>query len=444
MAVRNLWSLFNLRESPFFQESLQAGEGPRPIEQLFVGRDDEVRRILDTIGSGGGSSRQAICGLPGVGKSSLAQYIKTQASEDRFLSAPDAVALGYADDTDIVAIRILGYVYEAIVAYAGGEVPDHEAVEDTRQLVRAFRTTSVSGGISTPLGAVSGGRSTNYVTAGTVRPRAVLGDLLRRLAVVVRHELRCAGVIVHLNNLENLSEASAAQAASVLRDLRDPALLADGYHWLLVGTTDAMRAVVFSTDQVRTVVEGPRVLSPLPLDDVFAVLERRYDTLRVDPARAVVAPVTDDVVEELFALCRGDLRAMMAALHVAAHELLSYGREVTSPLTLPDVRAVLRERYADEIYARIGGDVARIAVLAEHLPPGGTFAQKEAAQWWGVGQPETSRSIRAMMAAGYVVEVSGVAGGEGDGEPRGEKRGSRGPRPRWYALGGAARLVFDP
>jgi hypothetical protein len=436
MPVRNLWSLFNLKESPFFQEALQVGTSHRPVEQLFVGRQPEVTRILNTIGSGGGSSRQAISGSPGVGKSSLAQYIKAQVLHDGLLSAPEPVALGHADDIDTVATRILGYVYEAVITAGDARVRKHEVVEDVRQLVRAFRTIGLSGGVSLPMGGFSLGHSLTHVNPPTVRPSAVLGDLLRRLIGVVRQRLRASGVIVHVNNLENLSEADAVNAAHIMRDLRDQALLIDGYHWLLVGTSEAIRTVVFSTDQVRTVVEGPRLLSPLPLDDVLTILSRRYAALREKVHRPIIPPVADDVVRDLFTLFRGDLRGTMAALHTAAQELLSFGEHVTSPLNRADVRAVLHERYREELSARLGNEAERVERLARYVKPDGTFVQKQASQWWDVSQTETSRTMTSLIRSGYVIELAE--------ESKPVRPLQRGRRPVMYALSGAARLVFDP
>lgn len=457
MSVRNVWFLFNLKESPFYQEALQVGDGPRPVEQLFVGRHKDVTRILNTIASSGGSSRQAISGAPGVGKSSLAQYIKAQVSSEGLLSTPEPVALGHADDLDTVATRILGYVYQAIVANGDAETRRQEAVEDVRQLVRAFRTTTaLSGGVSSPMGGFSVGRSRTYVTPSTARPSTVISDLLRRLAVVVREHLNASGVLVHVNNSENLAKADAERAARLIRDLRDHALLIDGYHWILVGTTDAIRRVVFSTDQVRTVVEGPRVLSPLPLDDVFQVLARRYEVLRADPMKPVIPPVTEEVIRNVFTLFRGDLRGTMAALHTAAHELLSFGREATSPLTLGDVRAVLHERYQEELSARLGADADRVAVLAEQVTPGQSFTQKQAERWWRVSQTETSRTVGSLIHAGYVVEVADAPAHHPDRTTNtsdtlleaqretSKQAAPRGRRAVLYVLSGAARLVFDP
>jgi len=112
--------------------------------------------------------------------------------------------------------------------------------------------------------------------------------------------------------------------------------LIDQYHWLLVGTTDTIRKVVYNTDQVRTVMERPRVLAPLPLEDLFIVLERRYDMLRHDSKQQVIVPVSKDVVRDVFTLFRGDL-----------------------------------------LSGRLDADADRIAMFAEHLQAGQSFTQKQ-------------------------------------------------------------------
>jgi hypothetical protein len=53
MSLGNLWHLFNLRESPYFQQDLQAsGKARYPIE-LFVGREAEAERIPSSTRRGG-------------------------------------------------------------------------------------------------------------------------------------------------------------------------------------------------------------------------------------------------------------------------------------------------------------------------------------------------------------------------------------------------------
>jgi hypothetical protein len=121
-ATRNAWRLFNLRESPFFQEPLQAGT--RYPMSLFVGRATDTDRLLNKITRSPGSSRQ------------------------------------------------------------------------------------------------------------TVR-------------------------------LENLTEANAERAAALLSDIRDLCFMVDGFHWLIVGTEDAVRTVIDAQPQLATVFSTPPALAPL-------------------------------------------------------------------------------------------------------------------------------------------------------------------------------------
>jgi hypothetical protein len=69
MALPNLWGLYNLRSSPFFQATLRADSDATPLH-LFVGRQLERQLLLTTIGSSA-SSRQAVAGRPGIGKTTL-------------------------------------------------------------------------------------------------------------------------------------------------------------------------------------------------------------------------------------------------------------------------------------------------------------------------------------------------------------------------------------
>lgn len=153
MQPHDLWQLFNLRDTPYFQEALRPGEGARYPVEWFVGRDTEAERLSRTILGHAGSSRQSIRGSAGVGKSTLAQRVKALLAPQRLYSTPDAVALGHADGADEVCVRILSYVYETLLAVAqelGALVAleKDETVQNTRQLVRVFReATGLSGGI---------------------------------------------------------------------------------------------------------------------------------------------------------------------------------------------------------------------------------------------------------------------------------------------------------
>lgn len=436
VSLRNVGQLYNLAESPFFQDPLRTGDRAQHRLDLFVGREAEADRLLGGIGGRPTSSRQVIHGPPGVGKSTLAQYVKARAARERVLSSPGAVSLGHADDTDTVCVRILSYVYEAVVSNGDFTTKAIEAVDEARQVVRVFRVDNYSGGVSVPLlGGVSGGRSKAYVNPSTARPGLVVPELLRRLYRVAEEHIGARGILVHVNNLENLTEADAKRAAAIIRDIRDTCLLADGFHWLVVGTVDALRTVVSAQPQVRSVFMMPRALAPLSDAEVDELLARRYEHLRADQKRPVRVPVESDVVRELYTLFRGDLRGTLRALDEAAQELLGYGTDgPVAPMALADVRAVLRRVYAEEMHnaltSALSGHLRRLAERGA-LDGDGLFTQKDVVRLWGVSQPAASKVLGELQRQGYVTEVD-------------RREPDDGGRPvTHYALTGAARLVFD-
>ena len=69
------------------------------------------------------------------------------------------------------------------------------------------------------------------------------------------------------------------------------ALLLDGLHVIVVGTTDAVRIVVQSHTQMRSVFSDPVVLQPLKPNEFHLLLEARYPSLRLDPGLPVHATV---------------------------------------------------------------------------------------------------------------------------------------------------------
>src|SRR5215213_2615818 len=93
------WNLYGLTGSPFFQDTLEAAEtSSRPLS-LFVGRKIELARLRGAIhGAGDRSSRQAVAGAPGIGKTTLVQELKARLLDDGYMTT-DAVVPILARDT---------------------------------------------------------------------------------------------------------------------------------------------------------------------------------------------------------------------------------------------------------------------------------------------------------------------------------------------------------
>jgi hypothetical protein len=433
MPISSLWHLYNLRESPFFQEQLTADPDSRYPIELFVGRQAEVDRLIRGIrGKLGSSSRQTVQGRPGIGKSTLIQQIKHVIASDGILSSPLAVRVGHADSTDTVLLRIVSYTYAAILSNSRTTaIADLEPMITAKQLTLAFQSRSGGVGVNVAgVGGLNASASTQFIT-----PTAALGvlvpNLLRELMQVVRQNLRAEGVLVHLNNLEQLSEDDERKAAMILRDIRDDVLMEPGFHFLLAGTTEAIRHVITEHEQLRSVFSLPRPLAPLGLVDVRELLQRRYEHLKVHRRKPAIAPIEDPALDALYEVFEGDLRGLLTALEYASESLIELGASGGEPMRLRDILLVLRARYLEGMEANLRESEAALLTEAAERFPNRPFTQADLQKL--SSKPSkgfVSETLGAMRRAGYVVEADNAA-------PQGRGR----PAVR-YVLSPVTRLTF--
>ena len=320
--------------------------------------------------------------------------------------------------------RVLAMVYDTMLAYRP-PLADNETMQAAQVLIRASRERVRGGGFTLP--AIGGASISQSVT--TTAPREIMIYGARVLADLMRivQGADGRGLILHLNNLENLTDAEIAQAATVLRDLRDPMLQHAGLHCLLVGTCEAVQAML-GAPQLRSIISVIH-LGPLPLPDVFALLEARYALLRVDPARAPVPPVTTRVVDEHYALFRGDVRAVLAALQDGvAPNLGSHGG---APLDVDVVLPSATARYVAAFEGR--SDEARFQYLEQSArgDRDATYTQAELKKLWDISQPAVSQVLTALRSDGYVMPLARRPGA-----------GPTGRAATQYGLTGVARLLY--
>jgi hypothetical protein len=407
MALPNLWGLYNLRTSPFFQATLRADSQATPL-RLFVGRQRERQLLLTTIGSSA-SSRQAVAGRPGIGKTTLVQTVKADAQAEGYWSSDEITPINAEGASEHLLGQLLSGVYDAVLANcptaAGPEV------EAAQQLVRSIRLRG--GGFTVSAFGFGAGGSQGESVA--TPPGALLLDGPRVLRDLLRYAIGqgARGIVLHLNNLENLSEADASRAADLLRGIRDQALLHDGLHLIVVGT--------------RSVFSNPLMLEPLGLGDVEQLLANRYAALQLDQSRPWHSPVETAVVQRLYELFRGDLRGMLKALEDGITALLgltSAGAEV-APVGLEDLLLTLLQRNQAELQEQLG-DTAWERLLAwAQVDAAAVQTQAQLVELWQVKQPSVSQTLQQLIEAGAVEAL-----------PR------RGREAIQYLMAGTARLAL--
>lgn len=412
MTLPNVWNLLNLQANPFFQDTLHPGEPAVYPLSLFVGRERALRRLLAGIG-GGTSSRQVIAGLPGVGKTTLAQRVKAEAVEAGYVAYPSVVSLLAEDTTETLLVRILANVYEATLATLGEEVAEADAMVEARHVVQAFRYTSRQAGGGILGGSVSYGSARTFVPPVVFDALGAVGRLLVEIERLACYEHVRRGIVVHLNNLENLvAERDYRHAAILLRNIRDIFLL-NNYHWVVVGSTEALEGTLLVHPQVSSVFPTPEPLEPLTEEEFLALLRRRYEYLALRKDQAVRPPVTDEAALDVYRMFSGDLRGTLRALQEGTEALIGYGEaSPVAPIDTEALLGVLGPRYRAAFEGRKGASerlIEQFDLLNRFQNR--EFTKSELQELWDVSVGRVSQILLPLIDDGYIVR-SGRRGRE--------------------------------
>jgi hypothetical protein len=415
MAVTNIWHVLNLRSTPFFQDALEPGSGVRYPLSLFVGREREATAILREIG-GAPHSRTAIQGAPGVGKTTLVNHVKAELAAEAYIADANPISVVSAATAEQLLLMILTSVHDALAA-RDQTLAQLEPMRKVRQLLDLERSRNFNLNLGFAHLGTAGAGTVQLRHTGpgalTVQPQR----LLRELRDIAVNRLQTPGVLVHLDNLENASEADQENAAQVIRDLRDTGLMYDGFHFLLVGTDDAVRTVVATQEQLRSVFHNPGSLAPLGEGEIDQLLEARYDHLRLSPDRPWLPPVEPDAVHAFYRLFRGNLRGTLHALNEAAKVLVGHGTTPTEPMTEQQMRPALAVIYAQ----RMAADLTRpeLAFVKEMVRRGAHSAvtQSDVAKALATSQKTTSETFAALRRKGYLTECAAARAVRRPGRP---------------------------
>lgn len=340
-SLPNVWKDCGFKSSPYFQDVLQASSHTKSL-RLFVGREEEQRQLLTTIGSSD-SSRQAVAGFPGVGKTTLVQYIKAEAKKANYCVSDEFISITPEHSSDTLLGQLIAGIYDAICDCKPA-LKDNEEMKNARHFVEVTRQRNFGGGANV--------MGTGLEISMSIETHDPIGGLALPTRHIIKNLLKCVlekseseGVILHLNNLENLSESDTAKAADLLRSVRDTGLMIDGLHLVVVGPTSAVQDVINRHRQIESVFTPIMILEQLTLSDVHKLLENRYDALKINSSKSFHRLIEDSIVEELYTVFCGDLRGILKSLDYGIKTLLLTSRNytVSSPFTLDDFHPVLKE-----------------------------------------------------------------------------------------------------
>lgn len=399
----NVWEDCGLRSSPYFQDLLQGSSGSQSLK-LFVAREKEQQQLLATIGSKR-NSRQAVAGFPGVGKTTLVEYIKMKAREAGYCVANEFISITPQHDADTLLGQLIAGIYDAICAFRSSLRNNHEMKMACR-FVNVIRqqnvTLAASAGIRVLTGELTVSSEVHDPSIGglTLPARNVIKKLLK-LALS-----QSKGIILHLNNLENLSESDTARAADLLRSVRDTGLIIDGLHIIVVGPTSAVQEVIGRHSQIEGVFTPIRFLEKLTLSDVYQLLENRYKALQIDRNKPYCNIIEDSIVNELYTIFNGDLRGILRILDYGIENLLlnNKGNSSFLPFTLDEFRPTiteLSEQESEKLENFDNLNWKRIVKWAD-ADLDSPQTQDSLSDIWEESLSNVSINVRKMVTAGFV------------------------------------------
>jgi chromosome segregation and condensation protein ScpB len=429
VGVTNVWNILNLSSTPFFQDALEPGTAPRYPLSLFVGREREVTSILAEIG-GAPSSRTAVQGAPGVGKTTLVNQIKAEATESGYIADATPISVVSADTAEHLLLAILTSVHDALAA-RDETLYELNPMRKVRQLLDLERTRSYQASINIPLTGGAGFGTSQQRNTGPGAIGVQPHRLLRDLSDIAVDVLRTPGVLIHLNNLENATEADQVKAARIIRDLRDMGLMYEGFHYLLAGTDDAIRTVVASQEQLRSVFHNPGIIEPLAPGDLDRLLRARYQHLKLPEADTWLEPVQPEAVHALYQIFRGNLRGTLHALNEAGKVLVGHGKERTDPMTLESMQPVLQRIYMEKMVTDLGSKELETIQAIGKRGPNAAVTQSEVTKIFRTTAKTTSETFASLRRKGYLMETGTTLPARGRGRPA-----------QTYQLTGSSRIAL--
>lgn len=310
MSGGSVFNQWNFTDNPFSAMPLGADLiGNR----LFIGRDDELRRIAIRLAS----SSSAICldGLVGVGKTSLANiaafrgqqaYLADRQSKPLIVPCRRSFQVSDSESPEDFRLRVLTEVAQTLLEKAAPYRLDVD-MEGSKGLNAWLNSPLLSQwSLGVPVLSVGGGAQANdsngFTSSGFVR--TVINWLEN-----IFPEDRSGGVVCVLDNLELLETSTAARRK--IEALRDTLFTIRGLRWILCGAHGILQGVVASQRLVGHLQE-PVYVPPLALAQAQDVFNARVSTFAIKNGKQTYLPLEADDFHRLYLIVHSSLRNTLA------------------------------------------------------------------------------------------------------------------------------------
>lgn len=290
MSELNLtWRKYGLVDNPYFHSPLTIEGGAVPITS-FVGRNKEKAEIKKIIALGS-DVRCLVLGDPGVGKTSLVNFVRNQASEEGFFTPIKEIELNRLMSGNEFIILTISSLYEEI------KRREIDLGKEWKNKLEALYELTQYGELSHDIANI------------TQLNRYKLMDLFKNLVDTIVHP-RHKAIILHFDNLDNIDDPLGL--ADLIGDIRD-FLLTKNVIFIFVGDKSLQQIVNFKVRVGQLFLTTPVEVPSLSLIDINKVLNERIEKLSI-PELKTTSPHTEEAIEILFRLHQGNIREILNSL----------------------------------------------------------------------------------------------------------------------------------
>ncbi len=318
------WQQFGLKKNPYNIQPLVEG-GDLPIEKAFIGREKEIKYLNDLFAN---EDRLCLtlCGNVGVGKTSLANFVKfiNKYSQQKLLFSPRReieASIELLNKKNFI-IEIIGSTIKEIKLLQRDLLKD-DLMKKLIQIVDISDAISFSGSLSGGLAGYSAGIGASKEKISTQPLQlsmSILEDyFVKMIELIKTHEIngfKYSGLIVHVNNFDVLmaEPENKKKLIQFFNDIRDLLQFNDVYYFFL-GPTDLFKNIISVNARVKSVFVGqPIQVAALSKTEIIDALNERMSLLKSDNVKNYLKPIEDNVVFRLYDLYQGDIRSIMKSI----------------------------------------------------------------------------------------------------------------------------------
>ncbi|MEK6983346.1 MAG: AAA family ATPase [Nanoarchaeota archaeon] len=283
---------YGLKSDPYFIEPLLI-EGGTVTFESFIGRDKESKELHKIISMDGGR-RCMVIGEAGVGKTTLVNYVRSQAKKSSYFSPNDEIRIEDYWKVNDVIINTLQSLYMEI-KNKGLKLDDPklmDVIEDLFQLSTIIKDSNAD--------------IDSFMSTNTLQ----LMDLFKKITNQITKSGYRA-IIIQYNNFDNIDDP--VYLSRLLNNLRD-FFMNPNVIFIFIGDGNFPHVISFKS-RLRQIFIFPEIqVSTLPYGNVKNIIEKRILLLRLNPQIQIIRPHSEESLRILYELYDGNIRDILNSL----------------------------------------------------------------------------------------------------------------------------------